>query len=174
MSRYNNKQLITEIQNGNEESLVYLADKYFQSARRVMRLKGIKDTDTPDIFSTVLVKVWLSILHHKLPSSIEFETFFFNSLEEYIVETKERRRNNQLKSAIVFSDQQKSVVAQCVSILDENAKDLVYARYGDHLSFEKIAERFNYSNAVIAQHEVGKAMNQLEGIVKLRLNISLN
>ncbi len=173
MSKYHNKELITEIQNGNEDVLVYLAGKYFQQAGRVMRMKGIKDSSTPGIFSTVLVKVWLDILQHKFPPSIEFETFFFNSLQDFIRESKGKKRN-QLKSADVFFDQQKEVVGQCVSILDEHARNLVQAHYAEHLSFEKIAVRFNYSNAVIAQHEVNKAMSQLEGIVKLRLNIALN
>jgi DNA-directed RNA polymerase specialized sigma24 family protein len=174
MSRYSNKQLITEIQNGNEEVLVYLAGKYFQSARKILRLRGVKDASTPGIFSAVMIKVWLGILHHRFPPSVEFETFFFNSLAEYVKEAREKRKNNQLKSGDIFSGQQRDVVAQCVSILDENARNLVYAHYAEHLSFEKIAERFSYSNAVIAQHEVNKAMSQLEGIVKLRLNISRN
>jgi len=116
----------------------------------------------------------MDVLHHQLPSSIELETFLFNSLQEYVNEAKEKKRDNQLKSVTLFSDEQKSVVAQCVSILDENARDLIHAHYAEQLSFEKIAERFSYSNAVIAQHEVYKAMQQLEGIVKVRLNISLN
>lgn len=174
MSRYNNKQLITEIQNGNEDVLAYLAGKYFPHARRVLRIKGVKDSSTPGIFSTVLIKVWFNILHHKFSPSIEFETFFFNSLNEYVQELKDKKRKNKLKSDDLYSDQQKEVVAQCVSILDENARNLVYAHFAEHLSFEKIATRYQYSNAVIAQHEVHKAMSQLEGIVKLRLNISLN
>jgi hypothetical protein len=174
MRRYNNKELITEIQNGNEQVLVYLAKKYFHPARRALRLKGIKDSETPEFFSSVLIKVWLDILHHKFPSSIEFETFLFNSLGDNARESKEKKRANPLNSETLFSDRQKSIVAQCVSILDEHAKNLVHAYYAEQLSFEKIAVRFSYSNAVIAQHEVYKAMNQLEGIVKLRLNISLN
>ncbi len=174
MSRYNNKQLITEIQNGNEDVLVYLAKKYFQTARRILRVKGVKDSQTPDIFSDVLIKVWLNILYHKFSPSIEFETFLFNSLQEHVNEIRERKRNNQLKMEPLVSEHQRYVVAQCVSILDENERNLVHAYYAEQLSFEKIADRFKYSNAVIAQHEVYKAMNQLEGIVKLRLNISRN
>jgi len=174
MSRYTNKQLITEIQNGNEEVLVYLASKYFRASSRMLRLKGVKDSSTPGIFSTVLVKAWMDILHHKFPPSIEFETFFFNTLTEYIRELKVKKHTKRLHASDAFSVQQRDVVAQCVSILDENARNLVYACFADHLSYEGIAARFNYSNAVIAQHEVNKAMNQLEGIVKLRLNISNN
>ena len=174
MSRYNNKQLVTEIQNGNEQVLVYLARKYFQAARRILRMKGMGDSETPDVFSNVLVKVWINILHHQFPSSIDFETFLFNSLQDHVFEIKEKKKNNQLKSETIFSEEQKSVVAQCVSILDENARNLVHSHYAEQLSFEKIAKRFNYGNAVVAQQEVYKAMNQLEGIVKLRLNIFLN
>jgi len=57
MGRYSNKQLITEIQNGREEVLVYLAKKYFQTSRRILRTKGVRDSQTPDIFSRVLVNV---------------------------------------------------------------------------------------------------------------------
>jgi DNA-directed RNA polymerase specialized sigma24 family protein len=174
MSLYNNKQLITEIQNGNEQVLVYLAKKYFHSARRVLRVKGIKDAQTPAIFSTVLIKAWMDILCHKFPSSIEFETFLFNSLEDHIKEIKEKKNRKILAADAIMAGEQAGIVAQCVSILDENATNLVQAHYAEQLSFEKIAQRFNYSNAVIAQHEVYKAMSQLEGIVKLRLNISLN
>ncbi|MCX6291896.1 MAG: hypothetical protein NT126_09055 [Bacteroidetes bacterium] len=174
MSRYSNKQLITEIRNGNEDVLDFLATKYFSHARRVIRLKGIKDSTAPELFSIVLVKAWFDVLFHKLPANIDFEAFFYSSLEDYIRELKDRKKNNSLKSDSLFSNHQKEVVAQCVFILDEQAKKLVHAHYGEKLSFEKIASRFNYSNAVIAQHEVNKAMNQLEGIVKLRLNISAN
>ena len=152
---------------------MYLSSKYFQHAGRIMRMKGVKDSMTPGIFSTVLVKAWLNVKQHAFPSSIEFETFFFNSLQDYLAELKESKRN-QLKPTDLFSIQQKEVVAQCVSILDENARNLVQAHYAEQMSFEKIALQFNYSNAVIAQHEVNKAMSQLEGIVKLRLNISMN
>ena len=137
-------------------------------------MKGMKDSQTPDIFSRVLIKVWLDILHHKFSSSIELETFFFNSLQDKVNEIKEKKSFNQPGTQEVFSEQQRSVVAQCVSILDETDRNLVHAYYAEQLSYEKIAGRFNYSNAVIAQHEVYKAMNQLEGIVKLRLHISLN
>jgi DNA-directed RNA polymerase specialized sigma24 family protein len=174
MSRYSNKQLITEIQNGNEEVLVYLTKKYFQTARRILRMKGLKDSQTPDTFSNVLIKIWMNILHHKFSPSIEFETFLFNSLQEHINEIKEKKGSNQMKQDTLFSEQQRLVVAQCVSILDETERNLIQAYYAEQLSFEKIADRFSYSNAVIAQHEVYKAMTQLEGIVKLRLNISLN
>ena len=174
MSRFNNKQLITGIQNGNEDVFVYLAEKYFPLARRMLRMKGLKDSSTPEFFSTVLVKACMEIMHHKFSTSIEFEPFFFNCLQDNIQVEKNKRRKNQLKPDSVFSDQQTAVVAQCVSILDEGARTLVHAYYAERLSFESIAEKFNFSNAVIAQHEVNKAMNVLEGIVKLRLNISLN
>ncbi len=174
MSRFNNKQLITGIQNGNEDVLVYIAEKYFPQARRVLRMKGFNDSSAPEFFSTVMVKVCMDILHHKFPSNIEFETFFFNCLQESIHDEKNKKRGNQLKPDPVFSDQQKSVVAQCVSILDEQSRNLVHAHYAERLSFEAIASKFEYSNSVIAQHEVNKAMNLLEGIVKLRLNILNN
>ena len=174
MKHYNNKEIVTEIQKGNEEVLSYLSGKYFQQARRIMRIKGVKDADTPDFFSSTMVKVWIDISHQKFPVNIELETFLFNTLQEYIDEHIGKKSQNRLKTVDLFSENQKSVVAKCVSILDESAKNLLHARYAERLSFENIATRFNFSNPVIAQHEVDKAMNQLEGIVKLRINISVN
>jgi hypothetical protein len=174
MSRYNNKELIAGIKNGNEDVLVYLSGKYFQPARRMLRIKGIKDESTPEIFSTVLIKAWFNILHPKFPETVEFETFFFNLLDEHVLQSKATKRKNQVKPDDLFSGKQNEVAAKCVSILDENSRNLLHAHYAEHMSFEKIAVRFNYSNSVIAQHEVVKAMTQLEGIVKIRLNITLN
>jgi len=172
MSRYSNKELIAEIQNGNEEILVYLTGKYFSQVRRILRMRGWKDSLSPEIFATVLIRVWFDVSGPGFSPSVDLETFFFNSLQDYLTEL---RKKNQLDlSNDPFSTDQKEVVSQCVSILDEQARNIVHARYAGHLSFEQIASRFNYSDAVIAQHEVNKAMNQLEGIVKLRLNISLN
>ena len=79
-----------------------------------------------------------------------------------------------IKPDSVMLEQQTAVASQCVSILDEQARNLLHACYAERKSFEDIATKFEFSNAVIAQHEVNKAMNMLEGIVKLRLNISLN
>ena len=170
MSRFNNKQLIAGIQNGKDEVIVYLAEKYFPYTRKLLRTKGVRDSRTPEFFSLVLVKVCLDIVQNKYPSSIEFETFFFNSLKDSILEWKSRRADDEVS----LSNQQKLIVAQCVSILDEHSIKLVHAYYAEQLSFETIAAKFNYSNPVIAQHEVNKAINQLEGIVTLRLKSSIN
>lgn len=174
MSRFNNKQLIAGIQNGKDEVIVYLAEKYFPYTRKLLRTKGVMDSMTPEFFSLVLVKVCLDIVQNKYPSSIEFETFFFNSLKDSILEWKSRRGDDGLNEEAFHSNQQKLIVAQCVSILDEHSIKLVHAYYAERLSFETIAAKFNYSNPVIAQHEVNKAINQLEGIVTLRLKSSIN
>jgi len=86
-------------------------------------------------------------------------------LDEYIKDHK----NNSLNP-----DSDISIASQCVSILDDQLQKLLFARIVEKMSYENIADRFQYSNAVIAQHEVHKALHQLEGIVKLRMNISTN
>jgi len=174
MAHYSNKALIPEIQNGNEDVLVYLSGKYFAQSRHLVRLKGLSEDRAPGIFSTVLVRVWMNVLQHRLPASVEFETFFFNSLKEEIEAEKRKKKEHHSSSDIAFAGDQKEIVAQCVSILDESSRQLIYARYAEFMSFESIAARFTYSNAVIAQYEVNKAIQQLQGIVKVRLSIPLN
>jgi flagellar biosynthesis/type III secretory pathway chaperone len=174
MSRFNNRQIIDGIQNGNEEILVYLIERYFQQLRRYLRMKGVQDTLTPVFFSNALAISLMEIQQHAFPSGFEFEPFFLNHLKELIDQEKNIIKDNHLKRFDLISEEKKSVVAQCVAILDEQSKKLVQAYYAEGLSYEAIAVKFNYSNPVIAQHEVIKAMNQLEGIVMLRLYISLN
>jgi len=74
----------------------------------------------------------------------------------------------------VYTDNQKEIVSDCVSIMDPDSRRLLAARYAEKLSYEQIAARYEYSNPVIAQFEVNKAMTQLEGIARARLNISSN
>ena len=59
----------------------------------------------------------------------------------------------------------------CVAIQDDDTRKLLFARYAERLSFEQIAVRFAYSNPVIAQFEINKAMNRLEDIVRIQLNL---
>jgi hypothetical protein len=64
------------------------------------------------------------------------------------------------------------IASQCVSILDEQSQQLLFSRVSGKMSYERIQEKFQFNNAVIAQYEVNKAFSQLEGILKLRLNFS--
>ena len=91
-----------------------------------------------------------------------------NALNEEIKSLKEGRKRNDIYSA----PEPALVAAKCVSILDEDVQRLLFARVAEKLSYERIKEKFQFSNAVIAQYEVNKALDQLEGIVKLRMNIS--
>lgn len=171
---HRSSDILSDIKNGKEEVLVYLTKKFFPSARKFLRLKGLNDAGTPIVFSHVLAKSVVSIQRRKNISHIDFEKYLFESLAEEVKKIKEEKpdlKNEQLK---VFSNERIKVVSDCVLILDEYARTILFARFSERLSYEKIAERFQFSNAVIAQHEVNKALNQLEGIVKLRLNISSN
>ncbi len=170
MKRYSKREILSEITNGNEEILVYLSRKYFSVARRVLRIRGFRDERTPEIFSEVLASAYSNLQNLKV-DHIDFEKYFLDSLNEEIKSRKEERKKNVMRD---LANQPAEVASQCVSIMDEQAQKLLYARVSEKLSYEKIAEKFQFSNAVIAQYEVNKAFNQVEGIVKLRMNISQN
>lgn len=172
MKRYRNSEVIAEIQNGNKEILFYLSRKYFQSSRRLLRRKGLPDDRTPEVFSAVLVRVYRDLKQSKLSSEIDFEAYLFRAMEDFVKEDKAARRENKVRLSVTYSDQQRDVVSQCVSILDDQAEDLLIARYAEKLSYEEIASRFELTNPVVAQEHVSKAMELLEGIVKARLNLS--
>jgi hypothetical protein len=172
--RLNKKEIISEIKFNNEAVLPVLAKKYFPSSRRILRMNGLKDKETPDFFSQVLAHVYMTIQQESVPLNIDFEDYFFTTLHEWIDKFKEERR---LRKSLKFSDltdDKKKIAADCVAILDAQSQQVIYSRVIEKLSYEEIAERFRFASAVAAQQEFNKAYNQLEGIVKVRLNISLN
>jgi hypothetical protein len=172
--RVNKKELISEIKFNNEAVLPVLAKKYFPSSRRIIRMNGLKDRETPEVFSKVLAHVYLTIQQEHIPYNIDFEDYFYTTLHEWIDKIKEERKAKaRLKFSDLVSDKNK-VAADCVRILDEQSQQLIYARVIEKLTYEKIAERLRLTSAVTAQQQFNKAYNQLESIVKVRMNISLN
>ena len=174
MSKYTNPEIISDIQNGKEEVLFYVSRKFFQPSRRWLRRKGVPDDKTPQIFVTVLLQLFRDIQQQRLSIHVDFESYLFNSLEEYFKLEKSKNKKQRYVLGTVYSDKQKDAVSLCVEIQDEEIRKLLYSRYAEKLSFEQIAVRFDYSNPVIAQFEVNKAMSRLEGIVRIRLNIEQN
>jgi hypothetical protein len=172
--RVNKKEIISEIKHNNEAVLAVIAKKYFPACRRIIRMNGLKDKETPEVFSQVLAHVYLTIQQEHVPYNIDFEDYFFKSLHEQIGKIKdERRTKEKVKFSDLVSDKSR-IAADCVTILDEQSQQVINARVIEKLSYEKIAQRFRFTSAVIAQQEFNKAFNQLESILKVRMNISLN
>jgi hypothetical protein len=172
--RINKKEIINEIKLNNEAVLPLLAKKYFPASRRIIRLNGLKDSQTPEVFASVLSHVYITVQQEHIPFNIDFDDYFFKTLHGWIDKIKEERKaKEKLRFSDMVTDKNK-VAADCVSILDERTQQLIYARVIEKLNFEKIAERFRFTSSVIAQQEFNKAYNQLENIVKVRMNISLN
>ena len=174
MAKYSNEEIISAIINGQEDVLFYLNRKYFETARRWLRRKGIQDSKTPEMFSSVLVRVYREIQQSRISANMPFEPYLFNALKEHLREEKILRKEIKLLLNPAYTDHQKEIVSDCVSIMDTDSRRLLAARYAEKLSYEQIAARYEYSNPVIAQFEVNKAMTQLEGIARARLNISSN
>src|SRR4029079_4483009 len=137
----------------------------------MMRRRGFRDSETPFLFSYALAKVYSKLSSNRSNQYVDFESYFMNALNE-MIRLKQLEKKEKFHSEI--ADAGATITAKCVSVLDDQMQKILYARVVEKLSFESIAERFQFSNAVIAQYEVNKAFNQLEGIVKLRMNISKN
>lgn len=171
MKRFSKKELSTEINNGNKEVLVYLSRKYFSGVRRLLRLRGIPDEETPAVFSDVLAATFAG-LRRKNAVHLDFESYFMNALQSEVRRRKEISKKN-VPVEPLFSEPVE-IVAQCISILPDVSRQLLFARVAEKRSFEQIAEVFNFSNAVIAEYEIDKALTLLEGIVRLRFAIPNN
>ena len=167
MKRYSEGEIIHAINNGSREVLVYLARKYFPSSRRLMRIKGLRDEVTPSVFADVLTSVYLKLQQQQF-EYVDFESYFLHALNEHVRVVK-GYGNATTHKEVAEPDE---IASHCVSILDEQSQQILFSRVAGKMSYERIKNKFQFSNAVIAQYEVNKAMSQLEGIVKLRLNFS--
>jgi hypothetical protein len=179
VKRYTEKQVMAEIEEGNEDILTYLAHKYFPSSRKYLRRNGFRDKDTPAIFSEVLLETFVSLTGNSLAlkplkntQSLSFREYFFNMLKEFADKRKKNRTTQSKNEEVedinnILSKQQ--TAAKCVEVLDGDYQKLLYARVVKKMRYEKIAQLFNYSNAVIAQYEFNKACNQLQAVIDARL-----
>jgi len=173
ISHKSNEEVINSIRNGKEETLYVLSKKYFQSSRRWLRRKGISDSATPAIFAKMIVKMFRDIQQNRLSTHVDLDKYIFNMFNEHLSKEKENRKFKRQPSILPSSDIERDVTASCFTILDEQSKKLLSARYTEKLSFEEIAVRFDFSNPVIAEFEVHKALNQFRQIAQARLNTGI-
>lgn len=169
MPRLSNQEIITSLQNGDEQVLFYLSKKYYQSARKWLRRQGCRDVDTPAIFSSILVKVCREIQRNNLSKNVDFEIFLFNSIRDHLNFMKADRNNHRS-----LLPEEMEIISSCFGILDEISRKILATRYCENLSFEQIAVRMDYSNPVIAHFEFNKAFASYENIVRARLNVAAN
>ena len=86
---------------------------------------------------------------------------------------KESRKFKRQPAILPASEIERDAAASCFTILDEQSKKLLSARYTEKLTFEEIAVRFEFSNPVIAEFEVHKSLNQFRQIAQARLNTGI-
>ncbi len=168
MSRLSNQQIITSIQNGDETVLFYLSKRYFEAARKLLRRRGYRNKDTPKVFGKILIDVCREIQRNKISPNVDFEHFLFNSIRDHLTDT------DAVKAEANFLPGEKEIIISCFSIVDEQSRKILTARYCENLSFELIAARLEFSNPVIAHFEFNKAFAVFENIVRARLNIQSN
>lgn len=172
MAKYSNQEIISQIQNGQQEILFYLTKGLFPFYRKWLRRKGLPDVETPALFTRVLVFVCREIRVNHMSVHVDFEAFLQGALLEELKKHKAAQTGSKVSVEDKMEESEHSAVGQCLNILDEQARQLLVARYYYRQNFEQIAAGFEFSNPVIAQFEITKAMNRLEGMVSYRLNTS--
>lgn len=166
MARFTHKEILNGLRSGSKEVLSHLTKRYYQSSRRWLRTKGIRDADTPAFFAGALLRFLREAQQRNLPEQTVPSEQLFVHLKNQL---KEHRMVQPTVAGMSPQEEQQEIVAHCFSILDESARELLMAHYADRLNFEQLASRFQLSNPVIAEFEVDKAMKQLEHIVRARL-----
>ncbi|MFM2207136.1 MAG: hypothetical protein RL213_1111 [Bacteroidota bacterium] len=166
MSRYSDQELRYGLRNGSREILFYLGSRYFQTSRRWLRSKGFRDADTPSIFAEAVVRMLRELQQKQLPGHLEVREFLANVLRNYV---RDLKRTAAADPATEATEERIEAAARCFSILDEDRRRLLSGRYADRLNFEQLAERIGFGNAVIAEAELYKALDNLEHILQARL-----
>lgn len=165
MSRIKEQSVIDELKNGSTDILLYLTQQYFQSSRRWLRSKGVRDADTPQLFSKAVINLMRELQAKKPSAPVDMEKYIFTKINEalsaYKVKTTEGDERMQISGI--------QLTARCFAALDDDARKLLSAYYADNLTFEELAVRFEFSNPVIAEFEVNRQMKKLEGIVKVAM-----
>lgn len=173
VTQRNNEEMISSIKKGDEKVLSMLTKKFFQSSRKHLRQKGIKDSETPVAFAQILVNLYREIQQSNLSIHLDLEKYLFASINLFLEKEKQRSKRIASQYILPSTEIEKEALALCYSILDDNTRKLLSLRYCEKLSFEEIAARFDYSNPVIAQFEVNKALLQLQKVSMARLNVSI-
>ncbi|MCC7232625.1 MAG: sigma-70 family RNA polymerase sigma factor [Bacteroidia bacterium] len=171
MRKNSNREIIIALQNGENSVLLGLGKKYFPEARSVLRRRGIRDKDTPQLFAGILVQVYREIRSHHGSTDIPFEPFLFNAIDSFLKDEKARRKE-LIPGLTSIEDPEAAVAAECLGILEEETRELLFERYSEGFSFEMIAARQEFSNPVIAEAEVDKCILRFEGILRIRLNLN--
>ena len=166
-----NKKIIVDFKSGSDEIVSGAARKFFPAARKFLRMKGIRDAMTPMVFAESLVTVLSEIRRNKVSELADFNGLLNNALGRGAEAVRAAERSG---TEPVTEESKSNIAAQCVAVLDAQSQQLLFLRYAERKSFEEIAGILNFSNPVIAQFEVEKAYRQLEGIVKVRFNMSQN
>jgi hypothetical protein len=162
MSRNREQLIIDELKNGSSDVLLYLTQRYFQSSRRWLRTKGIRDADTPDVFSSALLDMMREIQERKPVVQLDIQKYLFSKIKEGVSNYKARMAAT---TALDMNSIQR-IAERCFSALDEQAQKVLSAYYSDNFSYEELAVHLAYSNPAIAENEVNRQMNRFEGIVK--------
>jgi DNA-directed RNA polymerase specialized sigma24 family protein len=161
-----NSHLVQELRDSSADALGRLCKRYFQSSRRWLRRQGVKDSDTPGLFADIVLDLTRFIQEKKVTGPIDFEHLLRESTMDRLKRYKDLRRS---ASSNHPEDETVEAAVRCFSALDESHQRLLEAHYVEGANFEEVARRFGFGNASIAEFEIDRAMNLLEGLVKVSI-----
>jgi uncharacterized ferredoxin-like protein len=125
-----------DFKDGNDEVVSVAARKYFPSARKFLRMKGVRDAMTPKVFAESLVTVLSEIRRNKISELADFNGLLNNALGRGAEAVRNAERTIQEP---VTEEGNAFVAAQCVSVLDGQSQQLLFLRYAERKSYEEIA-----------------------------------
>ena len=143
------------------------AKKYFPTSRKFLRMRGVRDGATPEAYARAFSGVISEIRAGRISELADFGSVLHQAMIREVVKIREGNGENMAGGYSVSPD----VVAQCLTVLDEDIQRLLMLRFAERKSYEEIATACNFSNPVIAEFEVERAYQQLRRMVNVRFNL---
>ncbi|MEO0310579.1 MAG: hypothetical protein RIQ89_236 [Bacteroidota bacterium] len=163
MSPKNSIKAIKELE---PSGLSQLARKQFPYIRKWLRNKGVKDQHTLRIFGDAFSNAVIEIKKGKINDHTDFNSYLLNLVSEALANFK-----HELKTP-TLAEQQQIQIDKCIHLLDDYQISLLTERFVLNKSYEAIAAAKEFSNPVIAEHEVTKAFHHLFAIAKASQGIA--
>ncbi|NOZ21799.1 MAG: RNA polymerase sigma factor [Planctomycetes bacterium] len=162
-------QLVNAIQDGNNELISVLADRYVQLVYNIVR-KRAPASDVEDLTQDILLAVVRSIHTFNQDSSLRtwIHAIINNKLRYYYRQRKVRSRISSFSSVdgggddetnavdarveggddpteVVAQADENAIVLEALEELKEDYREVLYLRFTDELSFAEIAEHLKLS-----------------------------
>lgn len=190
-NQLSDEQILRKIREGNQDMLVKLYERNFNTIRTYILRNNGQDADAEDVLQEALVILWQQAQKPEFTLSAKLDTFIFAIAKNLWL--KILRKNNRItnqdfqeekNSALYFSftdandgsqnqpeEERYKILYQYLKQLGETCKQILELFYFDGLDMEQIAVKLSFANAQTAKTKKYQCKKKLEEMIKKNYKI---